>query len=114
MKEVMAHEKKSSMHLKNAACFAGLLLLALQSPGVRADALTDQAKGLLDAGKSAQSFALLDAQESTRAGEVMFDFLLGLAAIDVGQNTRAVFALERVLAMDSNNVRARAEIARPF
>lgn len=102
------------MYLKKSTCLASLLFLALLSPGVRADALTDQAKGMLDAGKSAQAFALLDAQESTRAGEVMFDFLLGLAAIDVGQNTRAVFALERVLAMDPNNVRARAEIARAY
>ena len=76
------------MYLKKSTCLASLLFLALLSPGVRADALTDQAKGMLDAGKSAQAFALLDAQESTRAGEVMFDFLLGLAAIDVGQNRR--------------------------
>ena len=102
------------MSLKKSTCLAGLLFWVLLSPGVRADVLTEQAKGLLDAGKSAQAFALLDVQESTRAGEVMFDFLLGLAALDVGQNTRAVFALERVLAMEPNNVRARAEIARAY
>lgn len=102
------------MKSKKATCLVSLLVLALQSPGVQADALTDQAKGLLDAGKSAQAFALLDAQESERAGEPLFDFLIGLAALDVGQNTRAVFALERVLAVEPNNVRARAEIARAY
>lgn len=101
------------MYAKKTACFAALLLV-LQASGVRADALTDQAKGLLEAGRSAQAFALLDAQESERAGDLLFDFLIGLAALDVGQNTRAVFALERVLAMEPNNVRARAEIARAY
>lgn len=101
------------MYFKKTICLASLLMLAFQ-PAAHADTLTDQARELLERGKSAQAFALLDTQESTRAGEPLFDFLLGLAALDVGQNTRAVFALERVLAMDPNHVRARAEIARAY
>ena len=57
---------------------------------------------------------MLDAVEGARAGEVDFDLLFGIAALDAGQNTRSVFALERVLAVQPNNARARAEIARAY
>lgn len=79
-----------------------------------ADQLTDEAHALLNAGQGKAAYALLEPQESARAGDPGYDFLLGLAALDIGQNTRAVFALERVLAMEPNNVRARAEIGRAY
>lgn len=79
-----------------------------------ADQLTDQAHALLDAGKGQAAYALLEPHESERAGDAGYDFLLGLAALEVGQNTRAVFALERVLALEPKHVRARAEIARAY
>jgi hypothetical protein len=88
--------------------------LALHASSAFADELTDKAKGLLSAGKAAEAYQLLEPAESTRAGEVDYDFLLGISALEVGQNTRAVFALERVLAMDPSNARARAEIARAY
>lgn len=88
--------------------------LALQTTLAYADALTDQAKALLDSGKGAEAYRLLEPAEPARAGEPLFDFLMGLAALEAGENTRAVFALERVLAMEPNNVRARAEIARAY
>ncbi len=74
----------------NKGCFTSLFLLVLQIPCAYADALTDQAKSLLDAGKAGEAYAQLVSQESARAGEPRFDFLLGLAALDIGQNTRAV------------------------
>lgn len=89
-------------------------LFCCQPLTVLADQLTDEALALLGAGKGSAAYSLLEPQESKRAGEPDYDFLLGLAALEVGQNTRAVFALERVLAMDPNNVRARAEIARAY
>lgn len=82
--------------------------------GALADQLTDDALALLDAGKGRAAYALLEPSESERAGEPGYDFLLGLAALEIGENTRAVFALERVLAVDPNHVRARAEIARAY
>ncbi|MFC5300034.1 tetratricopeptide repeat protein [Azospira restricta] len=95
-------------------CAALLAAFALHAPMAFADALTDRAGALLDAGKGVEAYQLLEPQESTRAGEPLFDFLLGRAALEAGQNTRAVFALERVLAVEPNNVRARAEIARAY
>jgi tetratricopeptide (TPR) repeat protein len=57
---------------------------------------------------------LLEPEESNRAGDKDFDFLFALSALEVGQNTRAIFALERVLAADPNNARARAELGRAY
>lgn len=79
-----------------------------------ADALTNQAKTLSEQGKWQAVYDMLSAQESERAGDVDFDLLLGLAALETGKNTNAVFALERVLTVEPNNVRARAEIARAY
>lgn len=80
----------------------------------RADALTDQGKSLLEQGKAGAAFELLIPQEAARAGDPEFDFLLGLAAVETGHNTNAIFALSRVLAVQPNNARARAEIARAY
>lgn len=95
----------------------GVALLAVfsaQSSLALADALTDRASALINAGKGAEAYPLLEPAEVERAGDRDFDLLFGIAALDAGQNTRAVFALERVLAIDPNNVRARAEIARAY
>src|SRR5207244_648186 len=61
-----------------------------------------------------QAYALLLPQEAARAGDPEFDYLLGLAALDSGELERAVFALERVLAVQPDNHLARAEIARAY
>lgn len=94
-----------------------MLLLAaglLAAGAAQADAVTDNARALLDKGDAKAAYALLEPLEPQRAGEPDYDFLLGLAALEVGKNTNAVFALERVLAVDPNHVRARAEIARAY
>ncbi len=91
-----------------------VLLLSLLSQFVSADELTDRAKALLDQGKAGEAFQLLDAVEGARAGDVGFDLLFGIVALEARQNTRSVFALERVLAVQPNNARARAEIARAY
>ncbi|MBI4989617.1 MAG: DUF560 domain-containing protein [Rhodocyclales bacterium] len=93
------------------ALFAAALLAA---GAAQADAVTDNARALLDRGDAKAAFALLEPLEPQRAGDPDYDFLLGLAALEVGKNTNAVFALERVLAVDPNHVRARAEIARAY
>ena len=79
-----------------------------------ADALTDQAKRLLAQKQPKQAYDLLLPQEAARAGDPEFDYLLGVAALDSGDRERAVFALERVLAVQPNNHLARAEIARAY
>lgn len=88
------------------------MLMTLQVQA--ADALIVEGAALVKAGKGKAAYELLEPHEQARAGDKDFDLLLGIAALEVGQNTRAIFALERVLAVEPNNVRARAEIARAY
>jgi tetratricopeptide (TPR) repeat protein len=88
-------------------------LLAAAASAV-ADALTDRAKQLIQQGQQKAAYELLLPQEGNRAGDPEFDYLLGIAANDVGQHERAVFALERVLAVQPDNTLARAEIAKAY
>lgn len=97
---------------KLSACIA--LLLACSVGSAQADALTDQARSMLDKGDPKAAYALLAPLEAQRAGDPDYDFLLGLSAIELGKNTNAVFALERVIAVNPNHVRARAELARAY
>ena len=95
--------------------FALLAMLAAFVPIAAAqDATLVQAKQLMDKRDAAGAYKLLKPLEDERAGQPDFDYLLGIAALDVGRNTEAVFALERVLAVNPDHVQARAEIARAY
>ena len=78
------------------------------------DELTEAAKRLLSERRAKEAYELLLPHESERAGDIEYDYLLGIAANDAGQPERAVFALERVLAQQPANHLARAEIARAY
>ena len=91
--------------------FVAVLLLCV-SAAVWADAVTDRAQLLLQRKDAAAAYKLLLPYESERAGNPEFDYLLGIAALDAGDPERAIFALERVLAVQPDNLQARAEIAR--
>ena len=90
------------------------LVLLAASGLARADAVTDRARALLDAGQAKEAYGLLLPLETERAGNVDYDYLLGVAALDAGDTERAVFALERVLAVQPDHLQARAEIGRAF
>lgn len=94
---------------------AALVLLAGMIAGhahAEVDALVTSARTLLDQSQAQKAFDLLEPQEAARAGDPDFDTVLGIAANETGQYTRAVFALERVLAVQPSNSRARAELGR--
>ena len=100
-------------HRKSAVALAlACALTAFQAQA--ADAVMDQAYKHMQANNAKAAYALLEPEESARAGDKDFDFLFALSALDVGQNTRAIFALERVLTVDPNNARARAELGRAY
>jgi tetratricopeptide (TPR) repeat protein len=96
------------------ARYAFVFSLGACASSVLADALTDRAQRLLSQKQAKQAYDLLLPQEGARAGDPEFDYLLGLAALDSGNLERAVFALERVLAVQPTNHLARAEIARAY
>jgi tetratricopeptide (TPR) repeat protein len=95
------------------AALAALLFIACSTVSGQDDSL-NRAQRLLDARQFQEAFALLDPLEADRAGNPDFDFMLGLAAIETGRYTRAIFALERVLAARPDDPRVRAEIGRAF
>jgi tetratricopeptide (TPR) repeat protein len=89
------------------------LFVLLQSLAF-ADQITDRARLLLQQKNPQAAYRLLEPLESQRAGDPEYDYLLGIAALDSGERERAVFALERVLAVNPNHAQARAEIARAY
>ncbi len=90
------------------------LALAVLSFSALADQILDRAKRLLEQKQPAQAYELLFPLEADRAGNPEFDYLLGIAALDSGHRERAIFALERALAVQPDNALARAEIARAY
>ena len=89
------------------------LFVLLQSLAF-ADEITDRARRLLQEKNPQAAYRLLEPLESQRAGDPEYDYLLGIAALDSGERERAVFALERVLAVNPSHAQARAEIARAY
>jgi hypothetical protein len=79
-----------------------------------ADAEMDKARAMLRDGKPADAYALLEKQEFARAGDVEFDTLIGVAALDAGKPDKATLAFERVLAVDPNAAGVRLDMARAY
>lgn len=79
-----------------------------------ADSMLESAQRMLADGRAGEAYALLLPAEETRAGEPAFDVLLGAAALQAGQPTRAVFALERALARQPGNGDARALLGQAY
>ena len=72
------------------------------------------AEALMKDGKPAEAYALLEPLEFDRAGEVRFDYLIGIAALDSGKPAKATPAFERVLAVDPGFAGARMDLARAY
>lgn len=100
-------------HVKRLALlFSFVFVLPLVA--LAADELLISAKQQLDNGNPQAAYNLLVPLQSERAGDPEYDFLLGSAALGIGKNTEAVFALERVLAVRPDATVARALIARAY
>jgi tetratricopeptide (TPR) repeat protein len=92
-----------------------LLALALAtafSAFAAEDSVLIEADSLIRQGNFSAAYQLLEPLEATRAGELNFDYLFGISAVESGNATRGAFALERVLAQDPNHKDARAEMAK--
>lgn len=71
-----------------------------------------EAEKLIRSGDYKAAYQLLEPLESTHAGEVNYDYLFGVSAVESGNVSRGVFALERVLAISPEHRDARAEMAK--
>lgn len=93
------------------ALAAGLRVAAAQAP---IEALLARSAELSAAGKHADAYALLAAEEDAHIGEIGFDYALGRAALHAGRPDRATLAFSRVLALDPGHAGARIDIGRAF
>lgn len=100
-------------HVKRLALLFSFVLVFPQA-AFAADDLLISAKQQFDNGNPQAAYSLLIPVQSERAGDPEYDFLLGSAALGIGKNTEAVFALERVLAVRPDAIVARALIARAY
>ncbi len=103
--------KRQAFHIKNCLL---VLICALPCVVLAQDAVLKNAQELMAARQPEKAYSLLAEQETARAGNANFDYLLGIAALDSGLVTRAIFALERVIAAQPNNALARAELGRAY
>lgn len=95
------------------ALATGLCVAAAQEPIPIAEVLS-RARGLMREGRASEAYAMLAPLESDLAGNVDYDYLLGIAALDGGKPARATLALERVLAVDPDFAGARLDMARAY
>lgn len=107
-----ANEVDMRMRRSRTGLIALLLLTAVFQ--ARADELLTRARALQEAGEPQAAIELLLPEQTSRAGEPEYDLLLGVSALEAGRDTEAVFALERVLALQPGNLTARAQLARAY
>ena len=99
-----------------AAVTAPALLCALLSPvaALANPALLRDAQQLLAANNPKQAYMILVARQDQLSGNVEFDYLLGVAALDSGKIDESIIAFERVLQVDPKNAGARMDLARAY
>lgn len=94
-------------------CVAFGLMIALACAAADASPV-DDARLLLKQGKPHEAVKILDRHIQQYAGDVEFNYLLGISSLDAGMAGNAVFALERALALRPGHLQARAELARAY
>lgn len=85
---------------------------------VQADAATQSllrnAESRLATNDPAGAWEILSPRESELAGNPYYDYLLGIAALDTGRTSEAIFSLQRSLAVEPSFSGARMELARAY
>ncbi len=94
---------------------AGVLLsvLAAGAQGQQTNVIK-AAQDLLNANNPKQAYMLLIAEQDKLSGNIDFDYLLGVAALDSGKIDDAIIALERVLAANPKHAGAQMDLARAY
>lgn len=105
-------ERKISRSRILATVACGLCLITNGALAATLDLET--ATSLMQQGKPAEAYALLEPFESEQAGNVHYDYLLGIAALDSGKPDKATLVFERVLAVEPNHAGARLDMARAY
>ncbi len=95
----------------------GTCLALLAAPLAWADvdlATLDKAEAMLKAGHSEEAYRLLEPLELSGAGDEVYDYLLGSAALDSNRPSKASFVFERILAVSPHYGGVRADMGRAY
>lgn len=90
------------------------LLLLLAGSASAEDPVLAEAERLLAGGNAESAWALLAPREAEWAGSPVYDYLLGVAALDSGRRSEAIFSLERALTVTPDFDGARMDLARAY
>ena len=99
---------------RRVLCVLGAYICVAGTSALAADPDLDKADVLMKQGKPAEAYSLLEPYEFQLSGDIKFDYLLGIAALDSGKPDKATLAFERVLAVDPNFAGARIDMARAY
>lgn len=77
-------------------------------------ALLTRAESLIANGQAESAYSTLSAREADLAGNPYFDYLLGVAALDAGHVSEAIFSLRRSVAVAPRYAGARMELGRAY
>ncbi len=92
-----------------------LLFFSYISPSYAIDeSVLLAAQNMISNGQSVDALDLLNPHEEEYAGNKEYDYLYGLALLDTGEAPAAVFAFQRVLAIEPNFAGARLELGRSY
>lgn len=106
----MAH----SSSVNRVLLVLGFCLSVAANSAFAADPDLEKADALMKQGKAAEAYLLLEPFEFEHSGNIKFDYLLGIAALDSGKPDKATLAFERVLAADPNFSGARVDMGRAY
>lgn len=88
--------------------------LAAAQPASQSAGVLDEARRLIAGNRPADAYRLLAQHERSLAGQTLYDYLYGIAALDAGHAGDAVTALERLVANDPASASARLELGRAY
>ncbi len=77
-------------------------------------AVLEKADALLKAGAAEEAYRLLEPLELEAAGDQVYDYLLGTAALESKRPSKATFVYERILAVTPDYVGIRADMGRAY
>nr|WP_315489908.1 surface lipoprotein assembly modifier [uncultured Rhodoferax sp.] len=76
--------------------------------------LLEKAEALLKASQYEEAYALLEPWEVAGAGDPVYDYLLGTAALESNRPSKASFVYERILAVTPDYIGVRADMGRAY
>lgn len=104
-----------SARLSILAAMFFVFTIATTAPTAHANPpLFEEAKRLIAAMNAKAAYMLLIAEQDKLTGNVEFDYLLGVAALDSGKIDESIIAFERVLAVQPNHAGAQLDLARAY